>query len=285
MNRLTRWLSLLPVLASLACVEDRSAAASTLAVRLPVESPLKLNPGQEGLIVVQAMNEDSFEVNDVQVVFLELDEARFEFLDPQGSPPIGTTAFDAETGLRGAARLRFRVKPDAPYGAARLAASLTRAEQLADAGAVPAPGMAEVAVEVVPDLSTVKLTALPSAPIELRSGGTEATLLSVQTTDDQGRPINGLDLYAEVFGGEEAPVTLVEGEASQPRAIHTTAQRVVNGLAVGGVAQWEVRMKAAVTEPTSAQVRFGLARSGGSSTVSQLGKFDLNLLPAEEPAP
>jgi len=251
-----------------------------------VESPLKLNPGQEGVIVVQAMNEDTFAVDGVQVVFLELDDARFEFLDPQGSSPVRNTAFDAETGLRGAARLRFRVKPEAPYGVARIAASLTRADRLADAGAEPVPGSVEVPVEVVPDLSKVKLAALPATLIELRSGGTESALVSVQATDDQGKPINGLELYAEVFGGDQAPVTLREGEASQARAIHMTAQRSVNGFAVGGVAQWEVRLKAPVPQPTSAQVRFGLARTGdGPSTVSQLGKFDFNLLPAEEPAP
>jgi hypothetical protein len=277
---------LLPVLASLACVENRSAPASTLAVRRPVESPLKLNPGQEGLIVVQAMNEDKHAVDDVQVSFLALDNARFEFIDAQGSAPlVRTTAFDEETGLRGAARIKFRVKPDAAYGTSRISASLTQSEPLADAGVAPVPGMTEVTVEVVPDLSKVKLTPLPSTPIELRSGGTESALLFVQATDDLGQPVNGVELYAEVFGGADAPVTLVEGEASQPRSIEATARNTVNGLAVVGVAQWEVRLKAAVSQPTSAQVRFGLARSSGSSTVSQLGKFDLNLLPAEEPAP
>ncbi|NNB87398.1 hypothetical protein HJC10_30570 [Corallococcus exiguus] len=247
---------------------------------------MKLRPGQEGSLVVQAMNEDTYAVDDVQVIFLELDLSRFEFIDSQRDGYFAqTTGFDKDTGLRGAARIKFRVKPDAPYGTASIAASLTQAEQMPDAGSRPTPAMTMLAVEVVPDLTTVKLTALPSALIEMQSESPEARVLSVQTTDEQGRPINGIELYAEVFGGVDSPVTLVEGEASQPRAIHATQRASVSGFMVDGVAQWKVRSKAAVEQPMASQVRFGLARSDGATTVSHLGKFDINILPAEESSP
>ncbi|MCP3065124.1 hypothetical protein LXT21_40765 [Myxococcus sp. K38C18041901] len=286
MYRRIWWLALLSVLTSLACVEDRSAAASSLAVRVPTEQPLKLKPGQEGSLVVQAMNEDSYAADDVEVRFLVLDPARFEFVDV-GHPSDTTviTAFDKDSGLRGAARIKFKVKDDALYGTAGIAASLTRTEQLADASTPPSVPLSQLTVEVVPDLAKVKLTPLPSTPIELDSGSTDLTSLAVQATDEKDQPINGVELYAEVFGGVDSPVTLVKGEASQPRDLQQTEARTVNGLRVSGVAQWAVRAKGPVAQPTNAQVRFGLARSGGESSVSQLGRFDLHVLPAEEPTP
>ncbi|WIG93077.1 hypothetical protein [Myxococcus sp. SDU36] len=273
-------------MALLACVEDRSAPASTLVTRLPAEQPLKLRPEQEGVLVVQALNDDTYAVDDVQILFLELDDSRFELLDAQDSGPlVRTTGFDAETGLRGAARLRFRVKPDAPYGVAQLAASLVRPEQPGEPDASPPSNLTQVTVEVVPDISKVQLTPFPAEPVVFKVGETEAQSVYVQAVDDQSRPINNLDIYAEVFGGVDSPVALMEKDAAQPRSTRTTTANIVMGMVTDGVVWWEVRLKGAVTTPTTAQVRFGLVGSGGTGSASRIGKFDIQILPAEEPTP
>ncbi|WP_426754886.1 hypothetical protein [Myxococcus sp. Y35] len=239
------------------------------------------------MFVVQALNDDAYAVDDVQVVFLELDDSRFELLDAQDSGPlVGTTGFDEGTGLRGAARLRFRVKPDAPYGVAQLAASLARPENLGEPDASPSASLAQVTVEIVPDISKVRLTPFPVEPVVLKVGETEAQHIYVQAVDDQSQPINNLDIYAEVFGGVDSPVALMEGDAAQARSTRTTTANIVMGMVTVGVVRWEVRLKGAVTAPTTAQVRFGLVGSGGTGAESRIGKFDIQILPAEEaPAP
>lgn len=286
MNGFTRWLGLLPVMALLACVEDRSAPASSLVTRFPAEQPLKLQPSQEGAFVVQAMNEDAFAVDDVEVMFLELDDDRFELLEAQDSGPVvRTTAVDEGTGLRGAARLRFRVKPDAPYGVAQLAASLVRPEHGGATDAATASSLAQVSVEIVPDILKVRLTPHPVEPLVLKVGATEKQYVYVQAVDDQGQPIDKLEIYAEVFGGVDSPVALMDGDTAHARSTRTTDVDIVMGMVTVGVVRWEVRLKGAVTTPTTAQVRFGLVGGGGAGAESRTGKFDIQIVPADaEPA-
>ncbi len=284
-NRLTRWLGLFSVVALLACVEDRSAPASSLVTRFPAEQPLKLRPEQEGAFVVQALNGDAYAVDDVEVMFLALDDARFELLDAQDSDSVvRTTALDEGTGLRGAARLRFRVKPDAPYGVAQLAASLVRPEKEGAPDAAASSGLTQVSVEIVPDISKVRLIPYPEEPVVLKVGATEKQYVYVQAVDDRNHPVDGLALYAEVFGGVDSPVALMEGDVAHARFTRTTSVDIVMGMLAVGVVRWEVRLKGAVNAATTAQVRFGLVGGGGTGAESRIGKFDVQVLPADAEA-